>query len=75
MMTSGPSPTRIPAPSVLEIDRSKYPFSSAYFEPETSNGFEIQDILDRRIIWSSRSELSYFEVVGGKGVCGLPNLD
>ena len=66
-MTGCPSSTPVPVPSVLEIDESEYPFCSPLFEPETTNGLRILELLDTRIKWCSGSRLSYFEVAGGKG--------
>ncbi|MCJ1366646.1 hypothetical protein MMC16_005776 [Acarospora aff. strigata] len=56
-----------PVPSVFEIDESQYPFNSAYYERETTNGLQIQELVKKVVRVSAESKLSYFELVGGRG--------
>jgi hypothetical protein len=57
----------LPLPDVLEYDPSKYPFCSKSYDPETTNGLRIQDIVDNAVSFSGSSSLDFFEVINGKG--------
>lgn len=51
----------------LDYDTSQYPFCSAFFDPEITNGVTIQNLVDNVIPYSPSSSLDYFEVVDGRG--------
>jgi hypothetical protein len=61
------SDSGFPRPDILEYDPSKYPFCSKSYDPETTNGFRIQDLVDNVIAYSGSSSLDVFEVIDGKG--------
>lgn len=51
----------------LRLDVTKYPFSSPMFDPDVTDGAQIQDLLDNAIPYSATTSLDYFDVVDGRG--------
>jgi hypothetical protein len=51
----------------LRYDATQYPFCSPIFDPDTTNGLRILEIVDNAIPYATTSSLDYFEVIDGRG--------